>query len=100
MQLQKIRYFLAVCEERSFIRAARRCGVSQPALTDAIKRLEVELGASLFLRAVAPRYETLPTALALAIKHDLEQALANVERAKDIASRQASNIGGVSRASQ
>ena len=42
--------FLALCEERSFTRAAKRCGVSQPSLTNAIIRLEQELGGALFQR--------------------------------------------------
>ena len=50
MQMSQIHYFLALCEERNFTRAAKRCGVSQPSLTNAIKRLEEELGGSLFDR--------------------------------------------------
>ena len=51
MQIYQARYFLALCEERSFTRAAKRCGVSQPSLTNAIKRLEQTLGGPLFQRA-------------------------------------------------
>ena len=47
MQMQHIRYFLALCEERSFTRAAI---VSQPSLTNAIMALEQELGDALFQR--------------------------------------------------
>ena len=50
MQMNQIRYFLALCEERNFTRAAKRCGVSQPSLTNAIKRLEQKLGGPLFHR--------------------------------------------------
>jgi len=50
MQLPQIRYFLALCEEHSFTRAARRTGVSQPSLTNAIRALEEELGGALFQR--------------------------------------------------
>lgn len=50
MELHQIRYFLALCEEKNFTRAARRCGVSQPSLSNAIKRLEQELGGQLFHR--------------------------------------------------
>jgi LysR family transcriptional regulator, hydrogen peroxide-inducible genes activator len=50
MQMQHIRYFLALCEERSFTRAAKRCGISQPSLTNAIMALERELGGALFQR--------------------------------------------------
>ena len=50
MQMHQIRYFLALCEERNFTRAAKRCGVSQPSLTNAIIALERELGGTLFQR--------------------------------------------------
>jgi LysR family hydrogen peroxide-inducible transcriptional activator len=49
MQMHQIRYFLALCGERSFTRAAKRCGVSQPSLTNAMA-LEQELGGALFQR--------------------------------------------------
>jgi hypothetical protein len=50
MQIRQIRYFLAVCAERNFTRAARKCGVAQPSLTQALMRLEAELGGNLFER--------------------------------------------------
>ena len=50
MQMHQICYFLALCEERSFTRAAKRCGISQPSLTNAIIGLEQELGGALFQR--------------------------------------------------
>src|SRR5262249_51830859 len=50
MQMHQIRYFLALCEERNFTRAAKRCGFSQPSLTNAIIALEQELGGALFQR--------------------------------------------------
>ena len=53
MEMHQIRYFLALCEERSFTRAARRCGISQPSLTNAIIRLEQQLGGALFKRKPA-----------------------------------------------
>jgi LysR family transcriptional regulator, hydrogen peroxide-inducible genes activator len=43
-------YFLALCEEQSFTRAARRCGIAQPSLTRAIQNLESEFGGRLFDR--------------------------------------------------
>jgi LysR family hydrogen peroxide-inducible transcriptional activator len=51
MEMHQIRYFLALCEERNFTRAAKRCGVAQPSLTNAIKYLERELGQALFYRS-------------------------------------------------
>lgn len=50
MEIQQIRYFLALCEQGSFARAAEACDVSQPALTTAIKRLEQEMSGPLFHR--------------------------------------------------
>src|SRR5262249_31556153 len=53
MEMHQIQYFLALCEERSFTRAARQCGISQPSLTNAIIRLGPELGAPLLERTRA-----------------------------------------------
>lgn len=50
MKIRKVFYFLALCEEQSFTRAARRCGVAQPSLTRAIQLLENEIGGRLFER--------------------------------------------------
>jgi DNA-binding transcriptional LysR family regulator len=50
MEMAHVRYFLALRKERSFTRAARRCGVAQSSLSNAIKALEEELGARLFDR--------------------------------------------------
>ena len=50
MEMNQIRYFLAVCEHRNFTHAASASNVSQPSLTAAIKKLEDELGGALFIR--------------------------------------------------
>ncbi len=50
MEMNQIRYFLAVCEHRNFTHAASASNVSQPSLTTAIKKLEDELGGDLFIR--------------------------------------------------
>lgn len=51
MKIRQVTYFLALCEERSFTRAARRCGITQPSLTRAIQLLEQEIGGRLFERS-------------------------------------------------
>lgn len=50
MEMHQIRYFLAVCEKGTFTRAAQAVYVSQPSMTQAIKKLEEELGGELFVR--------------------------------------------------
>jgi len=50
MEMQQIRYFLALSKSLNFTRAAELCNVSQPALTRAIQALEAELGGDLIRR--------------------------------------------------
>ncbi len=50
IDVRHLRQFLAVAEEESFSAAARRLGMAQPPLSQAIAKLEERLGARLFLR--------------------------------------------------
>ena len=50
MNLQEIRYLVAVAEHRHFGHAAEACNVSQPTLSSQIRKLEDELGVTLLER--------------------------------------------------
>lgn len=50
MEMHQIRYFLAAARTLNFTQAADECHVAQPSLSQAIKKLEEELGGLLFRR--------------------------------------------------
>ena len=81
MEMQQIRYFVALCDELNFTRAAQRCKVAQPSLTIAIKALEEELGGALFHRkprvALTHLGDTLrPTLQEIMIQAEIARATA------------------------
>ena len=80
MEISQVRYFLTLCRELNFTRAAELCHVSQPALTKAIKNLEVELGGELFRRE---RGNTHLSDLGRLIQPHFEQVLAATDTARE-----------------
>ncbi len=82
MEMQQVRYFLAVCEELNFTRAAEKCHVAQPSLTRAIKLLEDELGGPLFHRE---RNRTHLSELGNSVRPFLTEVYARAQQAKELA---------------
>jgi DNA-binding transcriptional LysR family regulator len=58
MEMHQIRYFLTVAKTLNFTHAAEICHVAQPSLSQAIKKLEEELGGTLFSRERANTHLT------------------------------------------
>src|SRR4051794_5458198 len=79
MEMQHVRYFVALARTLNFTRAAEHCNVSQPALTRAIQQLEHELGGPLFHRE---RANTHLSELGKMMLPYLEQIHAQTEAAK------------------
>lgn len=88
MELQQLRYVIAVAEEENFTRAAKRCFVVQSALSHQIKALESELGTVLFART-SRRVNLTPAGAAF-----LPHARRSIEAA-ELASQEAVAAHGV-----
>lgn len=76
MTLTELQYIVAVAQERHFGRAAEKAFVTQPALSLAIKKLEQELGTTIFERR---RNRIELTALGEQIVHQAQRVLEEVE---------------------
>jgi LysR family hydrogen peroxide-inducible transcriptional activator len=91
MDLQQLRYAVALHQERHFLKAARRAHVSQPTLSQQLKKLEKELGAPLFERS--PR-RVKPTAAGEAFIPKALAALESLENATEEVRRSAQEVSG------
>ena len=79
MDLRQLRYFVALADERHFTRAAAREHIAQPALSQAIRRLEAEAGVALVQRTTR-RVEL--TSAGGALVERARRILAEVEAAR------------------
>lgn len=86
MDLRQIRYFLALYEEGSITRAARRLNVVQPAVSMQIRRLEDDYGVDLFTRTgqgLEPTaFATRLYELCCRVEADVEQVEAHLSQVK------------------
>jgi len=91
MNLSELRYVVALARERHFGRAASACFVSQPTLSVAIKKLEEELGVTLFERA---SHEVRITPVGERVVERAQQALEAVESVRQVASAESDQLAG------
>ena len=82
MNLRDLRYLVALAEHRHFGRAAEACFVSQPTLSTQIRKIEDELGVTLFERT--PR-RVLLTPVGVEIARRASEVLNEVEQIRAIA---------------
>jgi DNA-binding transcriptional LysR family regulator len=86
IELRHLRYVVAVADELSFTRAARRLHLDQPSLSRQIRKIEHALGVALFARTT--RAVTVTTAGAEFVR-SARQVLAETDRAVEAARRAA-----------
>ena len=82
MELRQLEHFVAIAEEQSFTRAARRLSYVQSALSVSIQSLERELGVALFDRTT---HHVALTDAGEAVLSCARQTLASAEETRDVA---------------
>ena len=87
MELRHVRYFIAVAEELSFTKAAKRLHIAQPPLSRQIQQLEQEIGVRLLERGAGSVFLTDAGHVFLEGARNViaqsEQAVENARRAHD-----------------
>ena len=91
MTLSEFRYIVAVAKELHFGRAAEKCFVSQPTLSVAVKKIEDELGVTLFERH---QHEVSITAIGETIIKQAEEILNETNTLKELAKQNKDELSG------
>ena len=97
MELQQLRYVCAIAETGSFSRAAERCQVAQPSLSQQVLKLEEELGAKLFdrlSRAAKPGVSVRLTEAGRAFLPHARSILSQMETARTSVADQCADLRG------
>jgi LysR family hydrogen peroxide-inducible transcriptional activator len=94
MTLTELRYIVAVARERHFGRAAEACFVSQPTLSVAVRKLEEELGVTLFERSPT---EVTVTAVGRQVVEQAQRVLEDVAGIRQIAALGQDELKGILR---
>src|SRR4029078_907242 len=94
-ELNVLAAFLAVAEERSFTRAAKRVGVSRSALSHAVRGLEERIGVRLLSRTTR---SVAPTDAGEQLLGRLRPALGDVASVLDHIAERRERLGAATRA--
>ena len=91
MNIQQLRYIVAIDRFRNFARAADSCHISQPTLSAMVAKLEKELDVRLFERS---NKTVKPTVAGEKIIRQAQRALMETDRIAELASEDKGTIGG------
>lgn len=94
MTLNELRFIVAVAQELNFRRAAQKSFISQPALSLAIQKLELELGVMIFERG---KSEITVTPVGMRIVAQAQRALEEAELIRAIAAQGNDQLTGTLR---
>ena len=96
MELQQLRYFVAVARTGNFTRAAAACHVTQPSLSQQIRKLEEEFEQPLLTRRMSREETTLTPAGEVLLEHAVK-VLGEVEATYRAMSQRDGSSSGVAR---
>lgn len=91
MNIQQLRYIVAIDRFRNFARAADSCHISQPTLSAMVAKLEKELDVRIFERS---NKTVKPTVAGEKIIRQAQKALMETDRIAELASEDKGTIGG------
>lgn len=94
MTLQQLHYVVALDAHRHFVKAAESCFVAQPTLTLQVKKLEQELGLTLFDRSIQP---LVPTPMGELFVLRARQILRDVGSLKELVTQEKNDLKGTYR---
>lgn len=94
MELRQLRYFVAVADAGTFVHAAERLHIGQPAVSQQVGRLERELGVRLFERTT--RHVRI-TPAGQRLLAEARAVLAAADRLRTVAAEAAADVGAVLR---
>ncbi|TRX60795.1 LysR family transcriptional regulator [Fulvivirga sp. M361] len=94
MTLQQLQYIVALDTHRHFVRASESCFVAQPTLTLQVKKLEDEIGLTIFDRSVQP---LKPTPMGEKFILNARQILMDVSMLKEMVNKDRNQLEGTYR---